>query len=155
MSTADTIRISLASGWPLDWLRRGEPLAVWDPESADSRIVGSLTLPGDMAKPSQLYRFADFEADVRARQVRKHGSKIKLQGQPFEMLLSLLATPGEGGCGDGGRIQYRQDAGSFDGNSAFVEKWRGDGRHGEEIAPLRCGSSSTESLRRPQSKLFR
>src|ERR1700691_1745935 len=95
MSTADTIRISLVSGWPLDWLRCGEPLAVWHPESADARIVGSLTLPGDMAKPSQLYRFADFEADVRARQVRKHGSKIKLQGQPFEMLLMLLETPGE------------------------------------------------------------
>ena len=55
----------------------------------------SLTLPGDMAKPSQLYRFADFEADVRARQLRKHGSKIKLQGQPFEMLLMLLESPGE------------------------------------------------------------
>ena len=95
MSTADTIRISLVSGWPLDWLRCGEPLAVWHPESAGARIVGSLTLPGDMAKPSQLYRFADFEADVRARQLRKHGSKIKLQGQPFEMLLMLLESPGE------------------------------------------------------------
>src|ERR1700691_3454118 len=95
MSTADTIRISLVSGWPLDWLRCSEPLAVWHPESADARIMGSLTLPGEMAKPSQIYRFADFEADVRSRQVRKHGSKIKLQGQPFEMLLMLLESPGE------------------------------------------------------------
>jgi TolB-like protein/DNA-binding winged helix-turn-helix (wHTH) protein len=48
-----------------------------------------------MAKPSQVYRFADFEADVRLRQLRKHGTRLKLQGQPFEMLLMLLESPGE------------------------------------------------------------
>jgi TolB-like protein/DNA-binding winged helix-turn-helix (wHTH) protein/Tfp pilus assembly protein PilF len=48
-----------------------------------------------MAKPTQIYRFADFEVDVRARQLRKHGTKIKLHGQPFQMLLMLLEPAGE------------------------------------------------------------
>lgn len=48
-----------------------------------------------MAKPSTIYRFADFEVDVRARQLRKHGTKLKLHGQPFEMLLMLLDPAGE------------------------------------------------------------
>jgi TolB-like protein/DNA-binding winged helix-turn-helix (wHTH) protein/tetratricopeptide (TPR) repeat protein len=95
MSTAGTFRIGLVSGWPLEWGGRGERAAVWHPESADARIEGSLSLPGDMATPSQIYRFADFEADARARQLRKHGTKLKLQGQPFEMLLMLLESPGE------------------------------------------------------------
>jgi TolB-like protein/tetratricopeptide (TPR) repeat protein/DNA-binding winged helix-turn-helix (wHTH) protein len=95
MSTAGTFRIALVSGWPLDWPRGDERLAVWHPQSADARIEVSLSLPGDMAKSSQIYRFADFEADVRARQLRKHGAKLRLQGQPFEMLLMLLESPGE------------------------------------------------------------
>jgi TolB-like protein/DNA-binding winged helix-turn-helix (wHTH) protein/tetratricopeptide (TPR) repeat protein len=95
MSTADTFRVALVSGWPLDWRRRVDPAVVWHPDSADASIGGSLGLPGDMAKPSQIYRFADFEADVRARQLRKHGSKLKLQGQPFDMLLMLLESPGQ------------------------------------------------------------
>src|ERR1700723_3663782 len=95
MSTAGTFRIALVSGLALEWRQRVERLAVWHPESADARIEVSLGLPGDMAKPSQIYRFADFEADVRARQLRKHGSKLKLQGQPFDMLLMLLESPGQ------------------------------------------------------------
>src|ERR1700735_115908 len=95
MSTADTFRTAFVSGWPLQWPRTDERAVVWYPQSTDARIEGSLSLPGDMAKPSQIYRFADFEADVRARQLRKHGTKLKLQGQPFEMLLMLLESPGE------------------------------------------------------------
>jgi TolB-like protein/DNA-binding winged helix-turn-helix (wHTH) protein/tetratricopeptide (TPR) repeat protein len=95
MSTVDTFRIAFVSGWPLQWPRGDERVVVWHPQSADARIEGSLGLPGDMAKPSQIYRFGDFEADVRARQLRKHGTKLRLQGQPFEMLLMLLESPGE------------------------------------------------------------
>lgn len=95
MSSADTLRVELVPGWPLDWRRRVGRIGLWHPESADARIEGSLSLPGDMAKPSRVYRFADFEADVRSRQLRKHGTKLKLQGQPFEMLLMLLESPGE------------------------------------------------------------
>ena len=40
-------------------------------------------------------RFYRFEVDVRARQVRKHGIRIRLQQQPFQILVLLLERPGE------------------------------------------------------------
>jgi Tol biopolymer transport system component/DNA-binding winged helix-turn-helix (wHTH) protein len=40
-------------------------------------------------------RFSSFELDLRARELRKHGLKIKLQDQPFEILALLLEKPGE------------------------------------------------------------
>jgi hypothetical protein len=40
-------------------------------------------------------RFAAFELDLRAGELRKQGVKIKLQEQPFQILSMLLATPGQ------------------------------------------------------------
>lgn len=40
-------------------------------------------------------RFGAFEIDAKARVLRKHGIKIRLQEQPLEVLLTLLETPGE------------------------------------------------------------
>jgi len=40
-------------------------------------------------------RFAAFELDVRAGELRKHGIKIRLQEQPFQVLLMLLERSGE------------------------------------------------------------
>jgi TolB-like protein/DNA-binding winged helix-turn-helix (wHTH) protein/Flp pilus assembly protein TadD len=40
-------------------------------------------------------RFSAFEVDVRAGELRKHGLKVKLQKQPFEVLAMLLKHPGE------------------------------------------------------------
>jgi TolB-like protein/DNA-binding winged helix-turn-helix (wHTH) protein len=40
-------------------------------------------------------RFGVFEADIRAGELRKQGTKIKLQDQPFQVLLALLEKPGE------------------------------------------------------------
>jgi TolB-like protein/DNA-binding winged helix-turn-helix (wHTH) protein len=77
------------SQWPGVWPR------VWFPLWGDVRIGVSHSLAGDMAKPIQIYRFADFEVDLRARQLRKHGTKVKLHGQPFQMLLMLLEPAGE------------------------------------------------------------
>src|SRR5580658_4426855 len=39
--------------------------------------------------------FGAFELDVRAGELRKHGVKIRLQEQPFRVLLMLLEQPGE------------------------------------------------------------
>ncbi len=39
--------------------------------------------------------FSNFEVDLRARELRKHGTKIKLQDQPFQILALLLEKPGE------------------------------------------------------------
>jgi len=41
------------------------------------------------------FRFATFELDPRAGELRKKGMKIKLQGQPVEILAMLLERPGE------------------------------------------------------------
>jgi TolB-like protein/DNA-binding winged helix-turn-helix (wHTH) protein len=48
------------------------------------------TTPG----PSPV-RFGAFEVDLKARELRKGGVRIKLQGQPFEILVMLLERPGE------------------------------------------------------------
>jgi DNA-binding winged helix-turn-helix (wHTH) protein len=42
-----------------------------------------------------LMRFGAFDADLRAQELRKHGLKIKLQDQPFQVLALLLERPGE------------------------------------------------------------
>jgi DNA-binding winged helix-turn-helix (wHTH) protein len=40
-------------------------------------------------------RFGVFEVDVHARELRKKGSRVRLQQQPFELLMVLLDRPGE------------------------------------------------------------
>jgi len=40
-------------------------------------------------------RFGVFEVDVPARELRKKGSRVKLQQQPFELLVILLEHPGQ------------------------------------------------------------
>ena len=43
----------------------------------------------------RIIRFATFEVDLQTRELRKSGLKLKLQGQPFEVLVMLLERPGE------------------------------------------------------------
>jgi len=43
----------------------------------------------------QIVRFGIFEADLRSGELRKNGTKVKLQQQPLQILLALLARPGE------------------------------------------------------------
>src|SRR4249919_1194673 len=40
-------------------------------------------------------RFGTFEIDLRARELRKGGIRIRLQDQPFEILAMMLDRPGE------------------------------------------------------------
>ena len=51
----------------------------------------------DMAdeRPSRRYRFGVFEADAATGELRKQGVRIKLNAQPFQVLLLLLERPGE------------------------------------------------------------
>jgi DNA-binding winged helix-turn-helix (wHTH) protein/TolB-like protein len=42
-----------------------------------------------------LVRFADFEVDLRAGELRREGSKVRLQEQPFLLLTVLLESAGE------------------------------------------------------------
>ncbi len=41
------------------------------------------------------FRFGPFEADERAGELRKHGIRLRVPGQPFQILLMLLEHPGE------------------------------------------------------------
>lgn len=43
----------------------------------------------------RVIRFGPFEADLHTRELRKHGLKLKLQEQPFQVLAMLLARPGD------------------------------------------------------------
>jgi DNA-binding winged helix-turn-helix (wHTH) protein len=47
------------------------------------------------ARPARIIRFGPFELDVRAAELRKHGIKIRLQEQSFQILVMLLDSPGE------------------------------------------------------------
>src|ERR1700736_4191998 len=95
MSLADPWGLIPYPGRTTDWPSSSQWPEVCLRQWRNVRIAVSQSLPGDMAKPSQIYRFADFEVDVRARQLRKHGTKLKLHGQPFQMLLMLLEPAGE------------------------------------------------------------
>src|SRR5215831_5984703 len=48
-----------------------------------------------MPEMAHLYRFGPFELDVRAGELRKYGTRIRLQEQPLRLLTMLLARPGE------------------------------------------------------------
>src|SRR5215471_11486096 len=43
---------------------------------------------------SQVIRFATFEVDLHAQELRKAGLRLKLSGQPFQVLAVLLEQPG-------------------------------------------------------------
>ncbi len=45
--------------------------------------------------PGRILRFGSFEANVRAGELRKRGLKVRLQDQPFQILVMLLERPGE------------------------------------------------------------
>ena len=46
-------------------------------------------------RKSQTLRFGVFEANILAREFRKHGTHVRLRGQPFCILAMLLERPGE------------------------------------------------------------
>jgi eukaryotic-like serine/threonine-protein kinase len=48
-----------------------------------------------ISQPSRTLRFGVFELDPRAAELRKHGVRIRLQEQPFQILMLLLEHPGE------------------------------------------------------------
>jgi serine/threonine protein kinase/Tol biopolymer transport system component len=52
-------------------------------------------MAGVSSRGPRLFRFAPFELDVRAGELRKHGIRLKLREQPVRILEMLLATPGD------------------------------------------------------------
>ncbi len=49
----------------------------------------------DSSTRHSLIRFGAFAADLGTRDLRKHGIRLKLQPQPFEVLAALLERPGQ------------------------------------------------------------
>jgi DNA-binding winged helix-turn-helix (wHTH) protein len=45
--------------------------------------------------PISRYKFDDFEADLSAAELRKNGTRLKLQLQPFQVLVALMERPRE------------------------------------------------------------
>lgn len=60
-------------------------------KSQSDTLDKEMTDPG----PAQRYRFGAFEADASTRELRKQGIRIKLNAQPFQVLVMLLERPGE------------------------------------------------------------
>jgi DNA-binding winged helix-turn-helix (wHTH) protein len=46
-------------------------------------------------QPARRYRFGAYEADAASGELRRQGLRIKLNAQPFQVLLMLLERPGE------------------------------------------------------------
>jgi DNA-binding response OmpR family regulator len=63
----------------------------------DARVLGMMESHemGDKELANALIRFGVFEVDPRSGEMRKSGLRIKLQDQPFKVLLALLERPGE------------------------------------------------------------
>jgi DNA-binding winged helix-turn-helix (wHTH) protein len=55
----------------------------------------SLVMAPESNARARIMRFGTFEADLNAGELRKGGVKIKVHGQPFEVLVLLLGRPGE------------------------------------------------------------
>lgn len=66
-------------------------------------------MPGLSQQP-RVIRFGLYEADLAARELRRDGSKVKLQDRPFEVLTILVERPGE----VVGREEFRQRLWSAD-----------------------------------------
>ncbi|PYX42024.1 MAG: hypothetical protein DMG81_02385, partial [Acidobacteria bacterium] len=49
----------------------------------------------DSKPPVRILRFEGFELDRRAGELRKGGVKLRLQGQPLEVLATLLERAGD------------------------------------------------------------
>ena len=48
-----------------------------------------------MPTPGPIYRFAEFEANARTGELRQRGERLRLQEQPFQVLIALLERPGD------------------------------------------------------------
>lgn len=54
-----------------------------------------VTTPESPNAPQRRVRFGPYEADFRARELWKHGTRLRLSEQPFRILEVLLSCPGE------------------------------------------------------------
>jgi TolB-like protein/tetratricopeptide (TPR) repeat protein len=58
-------------------------------------LIKVSALPMDVGLQSDVRRFATFEVDLQARELRKRGVRVPLQDQPFQILVLMLERPGD------------------------------------------------------------
>jgi DNA-binding winged helix-turn-helix (wHTH) protein len=58
-------------------------------------VNDDLKTPENPNAPQRRVRFGPYEADLRTRELWKHGTRLRLSEQPFRILEVLLASPGE------------------------------------------------------------
>jgi len=78
----------------------------------------SVPISGNQPATPRLLRFSVFEADLDSGELFKKGQKVKLHGQPFELLVELLENPGRVVTREQlkDRLWPGDTAGDFDGN---------------------------------------
>ena len=54
-----------------------------------------VNVPASANPSSRIIRFSTFEVNLHSGELRQRGQKVKLQEQPFQLLVSLLERPGE------------------------------------------------------------
>lgn len=86
----------------------------------------------------RVVRFGPFAVDLRAGELRKHGTRIKLQGQPLQVLGMLLERPGEVVTHDEMRVRLW-------GSETFV-----DFEHGLHAAVNKLRSALNDSAEHPR-----
>src|SRR5215467_3840298 len=86
--------------------------------------------------PPPIFRFGTFEVDVGAGELRKHGLHIKLQDQPFHLLVLLLQHPGQVVTRDELRHTLWSD-------HTFVDFDRGLNRAMNKLRRALCDSAET------------
>src|SRR5262249_9442412 len=61
------------------------------------KVIASLKSPGVAGSTvlPRIVRFEDYQADLQTGELRKNGRRIRLSGQPFQVLAHLLEKPGE------------------------------------------------------------
>src|SRR5271156_4637650 len=77
--------------------------------------------------PPHCVRFGPYEADFHTQELRKHGMRLKLSGQPLQILLMLVTRPGELGTREELQKQLWTDDVNVDSNNglnAAVNKLR-------------------------------
>jgi TolB-like protein/DNA-binding winged helix-turn-helix (wHTH) protein/Flp pilus assembly protein TadD len=87
---------------------------------------------------SGFVRFGPFEVDLNERVLRKHGVRIKVQAQPFEVLVALLRNPGTSVTRDELRRRIWPE-------DTFV-----DFEHGLNAAVTRLRQALADSAERPR-----
>lgn len=82
---------SAERGWGHELLIHGSALGWFVVESPHDEVP---TLARPAIEP-RIVRFGVFEIDLAKAELRKHGLHIRIQEQPYQILVALLERPGD------------------------------------------------------------